>query len=69
MFTGSTGKSSSIKALEDALFAFENLAFGTPPSVRYFIPGSPGRNAVLRVTLDRIIDPMTFKTDPPVQSC
>ena len=58
MFTGSTGKSSIIKAFEDALLAFEDLAFGTPPRIRHLLPWCPGGDPVLGIALGRIINIM-----------
>ncbi len=65
MYSGSTIISSILKALEDTLLAFQDLALGTAPVIRHFFPGGPGRNPVLGVSLGRVIDVMAFKTDPP----
>jgi hypothetical protein len=64
MPNGFTIISSILKALEDALLCLQDLAFGATPGIRYLFPWCSGGDPVLRITFDRIINVVTFKTDP-----
>ena len=64
MYNGSTITSSIIKALEDAFFGFEDLAFRAAPGIRDIFPKGSRGDPVFRVALCGIVNPVTFEADP-----
>lgn len=63
--SGSTITSLLLKPFKNALLRLQDLAFGTAPCIRHLLPGRPGRDPILGIAFCRVVNIMTFQTDPP----